>query len=840
MSGRQAAAAFRRSVENGRAMLVAAADRLLGAAAGADPAERRLFRSFTILHMIGPPCGLLVCAVLYAVAGQGSTLVALSTVGVCLFWTVPLLLRWTRSIELPALLSVQMLVLGTLFGSYHFGGFHSPFTVWLLVAVLLSFLYATRVIAWCLGGAALQAAVFLGLLTLLPPQPEILSAGQWTWLFIVSTLAATLYISLTAAFYARLKTEGSAIAGSLYRHQQAAREIAARIARAQAANAESAAFLASASHQLRTPLNVVIGYSELLIEDAQIDEREVSQRQLLQIVASSRALLNVVDEVVDLAEAGTAFDAEAAAPADAPTGVATRGGQAPAGGPLRLRGNRLAALLLSRRPIVLGLSALVLAALLLALSVAADAPRLAACAAAALGAIAGLLLPRLLGSARGLRHRGDEPTRDELTGLRNRASFQAQLDRMILRGRGEPVAVLFADLDGFKEVNDSLGHDAGDQLLRKVGQRFLALTPRDILLARLGGDEFGAAAFGRDAAERIQALAEAMADAVTDPIATEEDHLTIGVSVGIAAGRTGAITSRELLRRSDVAMYRAKSDKRQPIQAFELHMDEALSFRRTMRKDLAVAIAEDQLHLLLQPVVGARTGALAGAEALLRWNHPVLGAVSPAKLIPLAEESGQIIAIDDWVLEQALRFARTLEDVPIAVNISPVQFRHPGFARKIVDRLAAHDIPPGLLKLEITEGVLVTHTRAASRAVNELREAGIKIALDDFGTGFSSLSYLKDFQFDSLKIDRSFVVDLEKGRQSAELLRAIVDLGHSLNMTVIAEGVETAGQASLIQLLGCDYIQGYFTGRPMALAALEEIKRSTLAAAATVAADLGR
>ncbi|TFI56871.1 EAL domain-containing protein [Sphingomonas parva] len=816
-SGEGAASSLKERAATLVAGFVRAVDWMIGGAGAEDRARRRLFRSFALLHLVGAPCGLAVAAFLFAVDDQRHWIVASAAAGISLFAALPLLLRATARIELPAFLSVQLLVLASLAGGYHYGGFHSPFTVWLLVAVLLSFLFAGRIIAWCLGAAACQTALFFALLGVSTASPEH-EAAAWNAVFAASAVAATLYISLIAGFYAWLKTESSQLSAALRQHQQTGRRVAAEIRDAEAANAGTTAFLANASHQLRTPLNVVIGYSELLIEDAEIEEREDSSRQLAQIVEASRALLAVVDEVVDLAEADDAGGEDPIAiAADAQPDAQPARRASPAGVVARLPSTILRSRL--RRPICAGLVA---GLLVLCLWFAAQGSAPAALAAALAGLGAGLLGARLLGTARGGTRA--EPTRDELTGLRNRASFQSMLDRGIRRRSGETVAVLFADLDGFKEVNDSLGHDAGDQLLRQVAQRFLAETPSDVLLARLGGDEFGAAAFGEDAAERIHRLAEAMLDAVTDPIATDEDHLTVGLSVGIATGRTGAITSRELLRRSDVAMYRAKSDKRQPIQAFELHMDEALSFRRTMRKDLAVAIAEDQLHLLLQPVVGARTGELASAEALLRWTHPVLGAVSPAKLIPLAEESGQIIAIDDWVLEQALVYAAALGDVPIAVNISPVQFRHPGFARKIVDRLSAHGLPPHLLKLEITEGVLVTHTRAASRAVNELREAGIRIALDDFGTGFSSLSYLKDFQFDSLKIDRSFVTDLENGRQSAELLRAIIDLGHSLNMTVIAEGVETARQASLIQLLGCDFIQGYFTGRPMPFEALEAMK----------------
>ena len=800
------------------------ADRAVEGAARGDPAAHRLYRSFAILHLIGPPCGLVVCALKFLL-NEPVWIATVSTVSVCLFWAIPPLIRRSRSIDLPALLSVQLLVFVTLFGSYHYGGFHSPFAIWLLVAVLLGFLYAGRVIGWCLAATAVQAGVFTLFYVLLPPASERLSPGQWSALFIVSGLSATLYLSLIAAFYSRLKTESSALAGAARRNQRAAQRLSAEIAEIETENIERAAFLARASHQLRTPLNVVIGYSEMLIEDAEIEEQSGRRRHLSRIVEASRSLLTMVDKVVDLAEGDLTRVPPPAGGDEQDSGQRTIDAAPQASGGRAGRWNwRRALARLSRQGWAMATVLAAAGAIAFGIAAAGAAGSAALLVGSVLLALcAGFALAILSGARAAAAARGPL-MRDALTGLRNRASFQSELDRIIALRGGETVALLFADLDGFKEVNDSLGHDAGDQLLRKVSQRFLSLTPHDALFARLGGDEFGAAAFGEDAALRIRQLAEAMVDAVAEPVTTEEDHLNIGVSVGIATGRAGAITSRELLRRSDVAMYRAKSDKRQPIQAFELHMDEALSFRRTMRKDLAVAIAEDQLHLLVQPVVGARNGELASAEALLRWNHPVLGAVSPAKLIPLAEESGQIIAIDDWVLEQALVYARAMGDIPIAVNISPVQFRHHGFAHKIVDRLAAHGLPPHLLKLEITEGVLVTHTRAASRAVNELREAGIRIALDDFGTGFSSLSYLKDFDFDTLKIDRSFVLDLEKGREGAELLRAIVDLGHSLNMSVVAEGVETAAQASLIQLLGCDYIQGYFTGRPMELAALLEMK----------------
>ena len=732
----------------------------------------------------------------------------------------PLIARQTGRLGGPAFGSVQLLVFLCLFGSYHYGGLNSPFAVWLIVAVLLSFLYVPKALHWCLGAAAAQAALFAAISTWFPTSPRIGGVALGA-LFIASSFAAALYISLIAAFYARIKTEGSMLAAVANRYQEAARGLRETVSAAEAANDEASLFIAKMSHELRTPLNVVLGYSEMLIEDASAEEQVDREQTLRRVTESSRQMLMLIEEVARLANADASIGA---APAEEYAVVLDPADGAMSSQPVQLGADRGPQAVTAGARIApwcaAGLICAILAYFGSGAGQALDQFELLPLAAAGLLAlaIAGLLTSRLRRARLPVYALSD---RDDLTGLCNRASFRAELDHRLLSHSGEAAALLFADLDGFKDVNDSLGHDVGDQLLSKVAERFALVTPHGVLLARLGGDEFGAAAFGPGAEAAIHALAEAMVDALAAPIVTDEDHLTVGVSIGLAHGTAGSITSKELLRRSDVAMYRAKHDKRLQIQPFELQMDEALNFRRTMRQDLALALSGDQLDLHLQPVVNARTGELTGAEALLRWTHPVLGAVSPAKLIALAEESGQIISIDDWVLERALTYATRLRSMPIAVNISPVQFRHPGFARKIVDRLGAHSVPADMLRLEITEGVLVTHTRAAARAIGELREAGIKIALDDFGTGFSSLSYLKDFNFDLLKVDRSFVLELDKGRQGAELLRAITDLGHSLGMSVIAEGVETANQAGLVQLLGCDYIQGYFTGRPMAFEAFD-------------------
>lgn len=762
--------------------------------------DPQLYRSFVILHLVGPFFALPICTALLALDTGPGLVAPLFTGGVCLFWLLPFLaktnLRWA------AFLSVQMLTFVSLFGAFFYGGLNSPFTVWLIVAVLLGFLYVPDWIFRCAGAMAIQGSVFFAADQAWPHAPR-LNQEELGALFLASSFTAALYVSLIAAFYSRVKKEGSKLAQIAVRYDATAHRSRGIVAELERDNRRASKFMAESSHELRTALNVVIGYSELLLEDAASDERHTDERNLARITGSSRQMLAMISDGDQWAEA---TPGETPAPARSNETCVAEEAPTTSGRVFALR---------RRRGFVkyaYSLTMLVLAAFVAALLI-------PAATAAPLQAAALLVF---VGIAIQLKFARPIPAHvDALTGLPNRAAFQRELERRLTPSSQLEAALLFADLDGFKEVNDSLGHDVGDQLLAEVAKGFAGLRPSGVILARLGGDEFGAASFGPGAEAAIRGFAEKMLDALVEPIRTDEHHLTISVSIGIAHGQAGQVSSRELLRRSDVAMYRAKHDKRTPIQAFDIEMDEALNFRRTMRHDLAEALRGDQLDLHLQPVVDGRTGELASVEALLRWTHPLLGPVSPAKLIALAEESGQIVAIDDWVLERALEQAKQLGAVPVAINISPVQFRHPSFARKIVSRLEAHAVPPQLLRLEITEGVLVTHTRAAERAIRELREAGVKIALDDFGTGYSSLSYLKDFGFDLLKVDRSFVTALDRGRQGAELLRAIVDLGHSLSMSVIAEGVETAEQSALVQLLGCDFIQGYFTGRPMSLVQLE-------------------
>jgi len=407
---------------------------------------------------------------------------------------------------------------------------------------------------------------------------------------------------------------------------------------------------------------------------------------------------------------------------------------------------------------------------------------------------------------------------DPLTGLPNRLAFRQQLDDKLTKQNSGDIVVLFADLDKFKEVNDGFGHDAGDALLVEIARRCQGLLEDTDLLARLGGDEFAAILCGDTAIDRAETLAMDLIETITEPVVIDGDAVTVGVSIGIAEYpvKESKFSAQELIRRADIAMYRAKADTRHSYCRFTSELDDLLVKKRSLRADLDKAIeVNDQLRLEIQPIFCARSGKVASGEVLMRWRHPTRGEVAPNQFIPLAEESVQIIKIGDWAINRAIEHIKELNnEVPLAVNISPLQFRHHNFARSVSERLLHAGVPPRLLKIEITEGVLISHNDHAMRTIRQLRNIGVQVVLDDFGTGFSSLSYLQSFDFDVVKIDRSFVRHIDGQHQSRQLTRAIVDMGHGLDMQVVAEGVENARQASLLQLLGCDLLQGYYLGVP--------------------------
>jgi diguanylate cyclase (GGDEF)-like protein len=409
---------------------------------------------------------------------------------------------------------------------------------------------------------------------------------------------------------------------------------------------------------------------------------------------------------------------------------------------------------------------------------------------------------------------------DAITGLKNRIAFSHDLEAIIAAGRQSEIAVLFLDLDRFKEVNDSLGHKVGDGLLKAVAGRLEGVIGPEDTLARIGGDEF-AAIIKMEPSRPIEDVAVAMVETVYESYLIDGHLVHVGTSVGVAVGSPSTTCASDLLRHADIAMYEAKVNKGASFKLFDDRMSEMVAVRSSMRGELEQAIHGDGLALALQPVVDARTGVLSSVEALLRWPNSSRGAISPADLIPMAEASGQILELGEWVLDKALEIARDLKNVPVAVNVSPIQFRHHGFAAQVSEKLLAARVAPHLLRLEITEGVLISHIDAAKSTIRQLRQIGCEVVLDDFGTGYSSLSYLQNLDFDCVKIDKSFLKDLGRHQRAVQIMRSVIDLGHSLQLKVVAEGVENDWQARLLQLLNCDYLQGYFLGAPMSLGDLK-------------------
>jgi diguanylate cyclase (GGDEF)-like protein len=419
---------------------------------------------------------------------------------------------------------------------------------------------------------------------------------------------------------------------------------------------------------------------------------------------------------------------------------------------------------------------------------------------------------------------------DPLTGLPNRALL---LDRMELTlGRGEregkPVTVLFLDLDGFKLVNDSLGHLAGDRLLIDVARRLDSCVRRGDTVARLGGDEFAILLGEVGEHERAAGVAERVIDAFGEPFDLLGREVFVSASIGIAAGLD---EPEDLLRNADVAMYRAKRSQPGTYATFERSMHEAVVQRLELEADLRRVIDRDELVLHYQPIVDLVQGSVVGVEALLRWDHPQRGLVAPLQFVPMAEETGLIVALGRWVLDEACRRAATWRaefgaSAPwVSVNISGRQLVDSGLARDVRAALAAADLPPEALAVEITETVLVQDVKLAVERLEELRRLGVLVAIDDFGTGYSSLRYLRRFPADLLKVAKPFVDGLADPKDAA-LVQTILGLGRSLGLVAIAEGIETDDQHRRLAALGCPLGQGYLFARPVLPDALDDLLRS--------------
>ena len=406
---------------------------------------------------------------------------------------------------------------------------------------------------------------------------------------------------------------------------------------------------------------------------------------------------------------------------------------------------------------------------------------------------------------------------DALTGLPNRTAFRQTLEQAIARiaRTGERVAVLCLDLDGFKGVNDTFGHPVGDALLRAIAA-LLRERASDGTVARLGGDEFAIVLSGRFDDDRPRSIAQEIVDCLAAPIVVDGRALAASISTGIAIAPGDGQDAETLLKNADLALYRAKQDGRGVFRFFEPALDEAARRRHRLELDLREALRSGQFTLDFQPIYDLAAERIGGFEALLRWHHPTRGLVPPVEFIPVAEDSGLIVAIGEWVIHQACRQASEWPDhVRIAVNVSPLQFRNAGFQAVVLQALTRSGIAPGRLEIEITESVSLDGEGAVVALLHRLREMGIRIALDDFGTGYSSLSYLRSFPFDKLKIDRSFITPIEDDASAAAIVQVIVDLARALHMDTTAEGVEDEGQLTRLRGQGCGSIQGYLFSRPV-------------------------
>ncbi len=412
---------------------------------------------------------------------------------------------------------------------------------------------------------------------------------------------------------------------------------------------------------------------------------------------------------------------------------------------------------------------------------------------------------------------------DPLTGLPNRLLFNARLDHALLRveREGMVLTLLFIDLDHFKIVNDGLGHPTGDKLLQEVAQRLSQAVRSEDTVARLGGDEFVVALEGLENTLRVSNLAEKLLDGLTSPFEIDGNTIFIGASIGISSYPMDGLDGTTLLKNADAAMYSAKEEGRNTYRFYNAEMTRSARERLTLEAHMRRGIVEQEFILHYQPQVDVASGEIVGVEALVRWDHPTSGLIPPARFIPLAEETGLIVPLGDWVLYSACLQAKAwLEDpgmppLTMAVNLSPRQFRQADLAAHVRSVLDATELPPGMLELEITESAVMGNAEQAAATLQALKELGVMISIDDFGTGYSSLSYLKRFPIDKLKIDQSFIRDIPQDQSDMEIAATIIAMSRNLRLKVLAEGVETEAQLSFLKAQGCDAYQGFLFSRPV-------------------------
>ena len=422
---------------------------------------------------------------------------------------------------------------------------------------------------------------------------------------------------------------------------------------------------------------------------------------------------------------------------------------------------------------------------------------------------------------------------DSLTGLPNRAAFLERLNLEFARAKrgANQFAVHYLDLDHFKDVNDTLGHPIGDALLRAVAERLLSCVRETDMVARFGGDEFAVLQDDIEDTADIETLAAKIGEMLAAPFAIEGNQVQTTASIGIVPYRGDVATVDFMMMKADLALYRAKNEGRNQFRFHVAELDEQTQERMIIGKELRHAIERGELELYYQPQVELKSGSIVGLEALIRWNHPKRGLMLPAAFIPIAETTGSIVSIGEWVIEQACRQIKAWSDLGIApptvaVNLSGAQFKLASQIDRIVtENLARYNVAPERLELELTESVLIETTQRHGETFKRLRKIGVRLAIDDFGTGYSSLDYLRSFRVSRLKIDRRFISDVTTNADDAAIVRATIGLAHELGIEVMAEGVETAEQRDFLVSAGCKLAQGYYFGKPMPTAAASELLR---------------
>ncbi|KRR23305.1 diguanylate cyclase [Bradyrhizobium lablabi] len=414
---------------------------------------------------------------------------------------------------------------------------------------------------------------------------------------------------------------------------------------------------------------------------------------------------------------------------------------------------------------------------------------------------------------------------DALTELPNRTLFHERLKRELsFVAPNRPLAVLYIDIDEFKSVNDSLGHMTGDELLKSVAASLAACARKSDFVARLGGDEFAIVQSGIEDTDDVMKLVSRIFEAIRTPYQCLGHQVTTDASIGIALAPQDGSDIDQILKNADLAMYAAKAAGRRTYRFFEPDMEAEVRARRSLEMDLRQALIDGGFEVYYQPCLGLETNAITGCEALVRWRHPQRGMISPAEFVPLAEDTGLINQLGEWVLTTACKEAATWPDnVRLAVNVSPIQFKSGTLALKVMGALAASGLPASRLELEITEAVLIRDDEVALAVLHDLRAIGVRIALDDFGTGYSSLSYLQRFPFDKIKIDRCFITNIAEPQGSISIVQAVVNIAADRHMTTTAEGVETEQQREVLRELGCSEIQGYLFSAPKPAAELRPL-----------------